>query len=177
MIIRVVASVLVIVGVFLAYAALKSGDYVISRELAIHAPAEKVFPYLNNSKLAGEWMPWAEADPTVKMSYSGPAEGVGSRSSWDSPGQMGTGSATVVESVPNRSVHTKLEYVKPFQMQQDAELSIRPADAGNVIVTWSVKGTNTFMGRVMCSFMNMDKMVGGSFEKGLSNLKTRMEKI
>ena len=31
-------------------------------------------------------------------------------------------------------------------------------------------GKNNFMGKVMCVFMDMDKMVGGDFEKGLASL-------
>ena len=43
-------------------------------------------------------------------------------------------------------------------------------------MTWRVQGKNTFMERFMCIFVNMDKMVGGMFEKGLLNLKTLVEK-
>jgi hypothetical protein len=31
------------------------------------------------------------------------------------------------------------------------------------------------MSKVMCMFMNMDKMIGGQFETGLANLKTVVE--
>lgn len=45
-------------------------------------------------------------------------------------------------------------------------------------MTWSVKGKSPFIARVMCalSFMNMDKYVGGMFEKGLLRLKNMVEK-
>ncbi len=42
-------------------------------------------------------------------------------------------------------------------------------------MTWKVDGQNNFVGRLMCIFMNMDKMVGGMFEKGLAKLKTTVE--
>jgi hypothetical protein len=32
-------------------------------------------------------------------------------------------------------------------------------------------GSNNFMSKVMQIFMNMDKMVGGDFEKGLESLR------
>jgi hypothetical protein len=36
-------------------------------------------------------------------------------------------------------------------------------------------GKNGFLGKAMCMFMSMDKMVGGDFEKGLANLKAAAE--
>ena len=36
-------------------------------------------------------------------------------------------------------------------------------------------GVGPFISRLMCMFMNMDKMIGGSFEKGLSKLKGKVE--
>lgn len=168
-------SFLVIVALFLGYVAVKSPDYLIAREVVIQAPADKIFPYLNNSKLAGNWSPWLEIDPQAKMTYSGPDEGVGSRTAWDSEGKLGIGSATIVESIANEVVRIKLEYLKPFQMVQDAEYSVKQTENQSV-VTWSVRGKNTFLARAMCTFMNMDKMVGVNFEKGLSNLKALVEK-
>src|SRR4051812_31930925 len=109
------AMVLAVFG----YAALKPAEYVISREIVVHAPPEKIFPHLNSSRLANDWMPWNQADPQAKIFFTGPPEGVGSRSSWDSPGKLGTGTATIVESVPNESVRVQLEYQKPFQMTQE----------------------------------------------------------
>ena len=43
-------------------------------------------------------------------------------------------------------------------------------------VTWSMSGKNTYLSRILCTFINMDKMVGGDFETGLANLKALTEK-
>jgi hypothetical protein len=108
------------------------------------------------------------------MVYSGPDSGVGSKASWDGGKQLGTGSATIVESVPNQRVGIKLEYVKPMSMSQDS-LYLVESSGNQAKVTWRVTGKNSFMGRLMCTFMDMDKVVGGMFEKGLSNLKRLVE--
>lgn len=168
-------AILALVLAFLGYVAAQPADYVISRTTTIQASADKIFPYLNNPALAEQWGPWAEVDPQAKMVHSGPAEGVGAKTSWDSAGQLGTGSATISESVPNQKVGIQLEYTKPMNMTQYSEYLVETA-GGQTSVTWRVSGKNTFMGRVMCFFMNMDKHVGGMFEKGLSNLKTIAEK-
>lgn len=175
MIKKIGLGLVAVIAVFLGYVAIQPGEYTVSREITINAPVEKIFPYLNNQKLAEKWGPWLEVDPNAKMNYSGPDEGVGARTNWDSSGQLGTGSATIVESVPNQRVGIKLEYTKPMNMTQDSVYLVTSSGTQSV-VTWKVQGQNGFMGRVMCVFMNMDKMVGGMFEKGLSNLKTLVEK-
>jgi uncharacterized protein YndB with AHSA1/START domain len=174
MIKKIGLALLAVIILFMGYVAIQPSDYTISREVSINAPAEKIFPYLNNQKLAEKWGPWLEVDPGAKMNYSGPDAGVGARAGWDSSGQLGTGSATIVESVPNERVGIRLEYVKPMNMTQDS-LYLLNSSGNQSTVTWRVTGKNNFIGRLMCVFMDMDKVVGGMFEKGLSNLKKRVE--
>jgi hypothetical protein len=38
-----------------------------------------------------------------------------------------------------------------------------------------MSGQKNFMSKAFCLFVNMDKMVGGEFEKGLANLKSVTE--
>lgn len=167
-------GLLAVVVIFLGYVALQPPVYKISRDILINAPVEKIFPYLNNSKLAEKWGPWIEIDPIAKMSYSGPDSGVGSRASWTGGKQLGTGSATIIESQLNERVSIQLEYTEPMKMSQLAQYLVQPYGK-QIKITWRVSGRNNFMGRLMCVFMNMDKRVGGMFEKGLSNLKKLVE--
>lgn len=175
MIRKVGIAIAVILGLFLIYVAFMKPQYSITRKITIKQPAEVIFPYINNAKLMQQWAPWQEMDPNMVMSYSGPEAGTGAVSSWESKGQMGTGSATVTESVTNILVRTKLEYTKPYVMKQEAIMAIQ--DTGDEsIVSWSVTGENNFIGRLFCVFMDMDKVVGGTFEKGLNQLKANLEK-
>lgn len=171
---KILLVIAVAIALLLVYAGLKNPDYVVQRQITVNAPAERVFPYLNNMRLAEQWGPWKEMDPATTMTLSGPEEGVGAKTSWTGGKQMGTGSATIVESVPNSKVGIRLEYTEPMQMVQNSEYLL--SSSGNQsTVTWKVTGQNDFMGRLMCLFMDMDKMVGGMFEKGLSNLKALAE--
>jgi len=130
----IAAILVIIVGI----AAVKSPHYEVKRDILIQASENKVFPYLNNAKLMDSWNPWSEEDPQVKMSFSGSAE--------TSEGRMGTGSATVIESIPNQSVKTKIEYLKPFQMVQESQMTIQPSGTGST-VTWRVYGENNLIGQ------------------------------
>ena len=172
---KILIGLIVIVGAILTYAALQPSHYSIVREVTINSPAAAIFPWINNSQKTQSWVPWAEMDPALKMTYSGPAEGVGSSAHWTSEGHMGVGSAIIVETTPNKSVKTTVQYEKPFAGTQDVEISIVETN-GISVVQWSANGQNNFIGRVMCLFVNMDKKVGESFEKGLSKLKTTVEK-
>lgn len=172
---KIVIVVAVLIGLLFMYAAIQPSEYKISRRLLIHAQPEVLFSYINNSKKMNEWMPWAEEDPQVQMSYSGPDEGIGSISSWDSAGTMGTGKSTIIESIANSSTKTRIDYFKPMEMIQMSDMLLTPQAEGTM-VSWAVTGQNGFMNRVFCVFMNMDKYIGGKFEKGLSKLKNLVEK-
>ncbi len=174
MIKKIIIAIVVLVAGVLAYAASRPAELAIDRVIVISATPEVIFPHINNSQKANEWMPWQATDAGLKMIYAGPAEGVGSKSSWDSSGQMGAGEALVVESVPSQVVKTQLTYTKPFQMSQLAEISLTPENGGTR-VKWAVTGKNGFVFRLMGIFMNCDKLIGDQFEKGLANLKSKVE--
>lgn len=164
-----------VIAMTLGYAAIKPPHYVISREIRIQAGADKLFPLMNNPKVADEWGPWTDIDPQVKMTYSGPEQGVGAKASWTSPGQMGVGSATITESAPNR-IAMHLEYTSPMPMTQES-VYLLEQEAGTQAtkVTWRVEGDNSFVSRLFGIFVDVDKMVGGMFEQGLNKLKNKVE--
>jgi hypothetical protein len=174
MFVKIVASLFIVIIVFLTYVSFLPSTMKISRELVIKASPEILFAYINNSKKMNEWMPWQDSDPNVKMQYSGPEQGIGSTSSWESTGKMGTGNAIIVESIPNQSVKTQLSYTQPMAMSQLAELTLTP-DAAGTKVTWSVSSQNGFFSKAVGVFVNLEKMVGDEFDKGLAKLKSIAE--
>ena len=71
----------------------------------------------------------------------------------------------------------RLEFTRPMEDEADTIFTFQPADGGEATdVTWEMTGKQNLMGKVMCLFMDMDAMVGGSFEEGLANLKDVSEK-
>jgi hypothetical protein len=68
-----------------------------------------------------------------------------------------------------------LVFVKPFEDQADTEF-IFTAKGDQTVVTWTMTGERPFIGKVMDAVFNMDRMVGGQFEKGLAKLKAIVEK-
>jgi len=175
MLLKIGLGIVGVIAIILVLGAFQPAEYVVSRSTTIKAPIEKIWPYLNNQKLGDQWGPWGEVDPKAEMVHSGPDEGVGAKTSWDSPGQLGTGSATITETIPNQRVRIALAYTKPWVMDQTSDYIVE-SKGDETTVTWRVEGHQPYLGRVAGLFFNMDKTVGKFFEQGLAKLKTLAEK-
>ncbi len=162
------------VVVVLVLASRKPDQFRIERTATIEAPAAKIFPEINNLKSMDVWSPWSKMDPNIKQEFTGPSSGVGAVSSWVGNRQVGSGRMEITESIPNSKVGMKLDFYKPMKASHSAEFLLVPnGKATNV--TWAMSGKNAFVSKIMCVFMNMDKMVGGNFETGLASLKSIVE--
>lgn len=161
------------IAAVLLTAAVNPAEVTTTRELEVFANADVIFPFINNVKKSYQWMPWADGDPGIEIQFSGPEEGVGSTSSWNGK-QMGVGTSVVVESITNQVVRTQLDYTKPFEMHQLAEVSLTPTSRGT-LVKWSATGHANFFFRLLRVFIDLDKIVGEQFDKGLSRLKVLAE--
>ncbi len=174
---KIILAVFLLMLVFLIYVAFTPGDYNIKREIIIDSSAASIYPYLVNVKKADEWMPWQEQDPLLVMTYSGPAEGKGAISSWDSKGNMGQGKAEIIEAIPEQKVTTKISFTKPMEFQQLSYFLLQKISDKQTTMTWTVEGKNSYLSRLVCTLglIDMDKYVGSEFEKGLKKLKNIVE--
>jgi Polyketide cyclase / dehydrase and lipid transport len=154
---------------FLIYAALQPSEFRIERTAEIGATADKIFPMINDLRQFNMWNPFAKADPTSAITYSGPAHGVGAAYDW-SGGKSGVGRMQIASSIPSSKVTTNLDFLKPFAANNIAEFTLVPRSAPTA-VTWTMTGRRPFSHKCIGTIFNMDKMVGGEFAKGLADLK------
>ena len=164
----------VVVGGVLALVALRPGEYRIVRSARMAAPPAAVFPHVNDLQKFNVWNPWMKLDPGVHTAYSGPPAGLGASMAWAGNQNIGEGRMTVSESRPDELVRFHMEFIAPFASTAIAELELTP-EGGGTVVTWSMAGHNTFVGKAMGLVMNMDRMIGGQFEQGLASLKSIAE--
>jgi hypothetical protein len=164
----------VIVIGFVVFIAMRPSEFRISRSAAMTAPAETAFAQVNDFHHWDAWSPWAKIDPTMKQTYEGPATGTGAIYSWSGDGKAGQGRMTITESRPSDLILIKLEFMKPFQATNTTEFTFKP-DANQTRVTWSMFGQHNFMMKAFGLFMNMDKMLGAEFDKGLASMKSVVE--
>ena len=171
---KILLALLLIVVVFIIVVATRRADFQITRSTTIAAPAVVVFAQVNDFHKWDAWSPWAKLDPTMKQTHEGVSAGPGAIYTWSGNKDVGEGRMTLTESRTNELVRIKLEFLKPFPAINTTEFSFKPEGTQTAVV-WSMTGTNNFMAKAFCMFMNMDKMVGGDFEKGLVQLKTVAE--
>jgi hypothetical protein len=165
-----VGVLVAIVSVFAIAVALQPSDFRVERSATIAAAPAVVFEQVNDFHNWEAWSPWAKLDPNCKNSFEGPSSGKDAVFTWDGNDKVGAGKMTILESKPSELVRIKLEFVRPFAATNTAEFAFKPA-AEQTAVTWSMSGQNNFVGKAFCLFMNMDKHVGGDFEKGLASMK------
>ena len=174
MLIRILIGIAVVIVVLAIIIALRPSTFRIQRSALIGAPPQAVFERVNDLHQWREWSPWEKLDPDMKRTFEGPSAGAGAIYRWDGNKKVGAGSMTITESRPGELVRIRLEFLRPFAATNTTEFTFTP-EGGQTAVNWSMTGTNNFMAKAFCLFMNMDKMVGGDFEKGLAQLKQVVE--
>ena len=174
---RISSVIVALVVAFLVVVALQPSDFTITRSATIAAPPTAVFPHVNNLHNWNAWSPWAKLDPAMKQTYEGPEAGAGAIYSWDGNSDVGAGRMTLIESRTNELVRIKLEFLRPFESVNSTDFTFQSqGDKGDqTAVAWTMAGTNSFISKAFCLFMDMDKMVGGDFEKGLAQMKSVVE--
>lgn len=170
----IVAVVVVIVVALAIVIAMQPSEVHISRSMAMAAPPDKVFEQVNNLQKSPDWSPFIKLDPDIKYSYEGPESGEGAVYKWSGNDEVGEGSMTIIESKPNELVRMKLQFVRPMEDTAEALFTFKP-EGDKVNVTWSMIGTNNYMEKAFCMFVDLDKMVGDKFEEGLASMKKIVE--
>ncbi|MCU0877197.1 MAG: SRPBCC family protein [Pirellulaceae bacterium] len=170
----IAAIAVLLIVVFIVVVAMQPSDFRILRRKQIAAPAATVFAHLNELMKWQAWSPWENLDPNLKRTYEGPPVGEGAKYSWSGNSKVGEGRMTIVDSRPDELVRIRLEFIRPFQATNTSEFALESIE-NQTVVTWSMTGKNTFMGKAFGLVMNMDKLIGADFEKGLTRLKSIAE--
>lgn len=172
----ILAAVVLLLVIFLIVAAIQPEDFRVARTLCMKAPAAAPFAQVNDFHLWEHWSPWLKLDPAAKLTFDGAPAGKGAIYSWDGNKNVGAGRSTILESKPNERILIQLDFLRPFRATNNAEFTFRPA-GDETAVTWTLTGKKpNLMFKAMHMFMNMDKMVGSQFEKGLADMKAIVER-
>jgi hypothetical protein len=171
---KVLIGFVAILAIFSIVVALQPPDFAISRTASMAVPPAAPFAQVNDFHHWEAWSPWAKLDPAMKTTIEGPASGTGAIYTWAGNDQVGEGRMTILDSRPGELVRIKLEFLKPFAATNQADFTFK-GDAARTTVTWAMSGRKNFIQKAFCLFMDMDKMVGADFEKGLAQMKTAVE--
>jgi hypothetical protein len=171
---RLLIGLVLLVVAFATVVWFQPDDYRLTRQTVIAAPAAAVFAQVNDLKKWDDWSPWAKLDPNAKVTFSGPQSGPGASFAWDGNDKVGAGTMSITESKPNQRIATRTDFTRPFSGTSNADF-VFSESAGQTNVIWSMSGRQNFIGKAMCLFMPMEKMLGPDFERGLAQLKRVVE--
>jgi len=169
------AALAAVIVVFLIVVALQPSDFRIERSATMRAPAPAAFAQVNDFQNWQAWSPWEKVDPALKRHYEGPKAGTGAVYAWQGNKDVGEGRMTITDSKPAELVRIRLEFFKPMAAVNSTEFRFQ-STGESTAVTWTMAGQNNFLSKAICLFVDMDRMVGGMFDQGLTQMKTIVER-
>ena len=170
LLIGVAAIVLLLIVAFT-----RPDTFAVERSTTIAAPAEKLFPLINDMRAFNTWNPYARKDPAMKAVYSGPVAGPGAVFDFQGNKDVGKGRISVTSATAPSLVTMQLDMWEPFEGHNEVSFTLVP-DGTGTRVTWAMHGPSAFITKLMGLFFNMDQMIGKDFEAGLAHLKQLAEK-
>ena len=171
---KLLLALAALMAVFAAVVAMQPAEFRVERATTIAAPQHSVFAHVNDFHAWQAWSPWAKLDPAAKATFAGPREGTGAIFNWSGNDVIGEGRMTLTESRPSDLIRIKLDFLRPMDGTSEIEFAFKPQGDATA-VTWAMSGRHNFIEKAFCLFLNIDKMVGSDFEKGLANLKSVAE--
>lgn len=170
----VLIVVVCILAAVLIFAATRPDTFQVERRVSIKAPPDRIYPLIADFHNWTAWSPWEKIDPMLKRTYSGAPTGKGAIYAWEGNSKVGSGGMEITEVSPPQKVVIKLDFLKPFEAHNVTEFTLVPA-GDSTEVTWNMNGPVPYLAKIMHLFFSMDKMVGGQFDEGLTNLKAVAE--
>ena len=164
--ILVVLILVVVVGLFLPT------SFTVQRSIVIEAGPQKVHEYVGDLSKWDDWTPWKEEDPSIVVTRGEKISGVGASQYW--VGESGDGALTITKDSPQEGIEYDLVF-EGGQYVCQSTLAYDELRDGVTRVTWIMNGD---MGAPVIGgyfAIMMDSMVGEMFERGLSNLKKKVE--
>jgi hypothetical protein len=171
---KILIGVAVLLGVLVVVIATRPATFHVERSTTVQAPPAAVFAQVNDFHAWRAWSPWEKLDPNMQRTHTGAASGAGAQYAWQGNHEVGEGRMTIEKSQAPSLVAIQLEFIKPFEATNRATFTFNPVPEGTQ-VTWAMDGTNNFFAKAAHLFMDIDKMVGADFERGLASLKAIAE--
>ncbi len=147
-----------------------AATYTVQRSRTIDAPADRVYALIADFQQWPAWSPGEDVDPELQREYSGATSGQGAVYSWSGNRKAGTGRMEIVDVEPDRRIDIDLRFEKPFTSENRTSFVLTPQGDATT-VTWQMTGPRPLVMRIAGPLLNMDKLVGRDFEKGLDRLQ------
>ncbi len=169
-----ILAIAAVIGLVLAIAATRPDTHTIGRSVTIDAPAVAIFPHIIDLRRWEPWSPFEKKDPDIRRHFSGNDSGPGAIYDFDGGKNVGTGRVTIVSATDPGAITLHLDMRKPMVAHNVVEFTLAPR-GGSTEVTWKMHAQCSYAGKLIGLFLNMDRMIGDEFSKGLASLKALVE--
>jgi len=174
---RILVILILLISIVLITAYFMPKEYSVEREITINKPADSIFKYVRSLKNQNEFSVWANMDTKMKVHYRGIDGMIGSVSSWESDvKEVGVGEQEITKITENRRLDFALRFKKPLDDTAVGFMSTEPISENQTKVKWGISGAIPYPTNIMLPLLRMDQMIGNDLQKGLENLKDKMEK-
>jgi len=176
MVLTIALVAIAALGALLAYAARRPDSFRVERSIRIDAPAERIYPLVADFHAWTRWSPWEGLDPAMQRTYGGATAGAGATYAWSGTGKVGAGKMAIAQAQAPTELRIQLDFIRPFASRNTTTFTFTPVPAdGATQVQWTMSGPSPFISKLMGVFMNLDRMIGRDFEKGLQGLRAAAE--
>ncbi|PBI87837.1 Polyketide cyclase / dehydrase and lipid transport [Flavobacterium sp. ACN2] len=173
---RLLVILILFISIVLILAYFMPKEYSVEREITINKPADSIFKYVRSLKNQNEFSVWANRDPKIRITYKGTDDAVGAVSSWESNvKEVGVGEQEITKITENRRLDFALRFKKPMEDTAVGFMSTEPVSGNQTKVRWGISGVIPYPTNIMLPMLKMDQMIGNDLQKGLENLKEKME--
>lgn len=173
---KILVVLILILAIVLIAAYMMPKNYAIEREITINKPVDTVFNYVRSLKNQNEFSVWANMDPKMKATYSGTDGEVGSKSAWKSNvKEVGVGEQEITKITQRKRIDFALRFKKPMEDTAVGFMSTETVAGNQTKVKWGINGVIPYPMNIMLPMMKMDQMIGNDLQKGLENLKDKLE--
>ncbi|MDX6189445.1 SRPBCC family protein [Flavobacterium sp. Fl-318] len=173
---KILAALILVLAIVLITAYFMPRNYAVEREIIIHKPVDSVFSYVRYLKNQNEFSVWANIDPKMKLTYKGTDGSVGALSAWESKvKEVGVGEQEITKITEGKRLDFALRFKEPMNDTAVGFMSTESLAADQTKVKWGINGVIPYPMNIMLPFMKMDQMIGNDLQKGLDNLKAKME--
>ncbi len=165
------AIVLVVLVVFVST---RPALFKYSSSTVLKATPEKIYPYLSQLKLGGQWSPYEQRDPAMKKSFSGTDGAPGSKLVFDGNKDVGAGSVEIISLIPNQETKLHLLMTKPMSADNLITYKLDSVPEGTRF-TWTMEGENGFFGKLFVMIIDCKAMMEKDMNQGFENLRKIVE--
>jgi uncharacterized protein YndB with AHSA1/START domain len=175
MFIKILIGAAIVVALLAIVIAMQPDTFRVERSVAVSAPPDRAYSQVVDFHQWNTWSPWEKIDADMKRTYSGAPSGTGASYAWEGNNKAGAGRMTIQSATAPSKIDIRIDFIKPFAATNQVTFTFEPTPGGTT-VTWAMAGKNNFLSKAFHLVMNMDKLVGGDFEKGLAQIKANAER-